>query len=222
MEYTKSLCRALIGKGFGKRISWYAYGVPDVMDRELAGLLKRAGCTGINFGVDHTDDRMLAFLGKNHRYEDVKRAVDLCQEAGIKVMTDLLLGAPRETFASIKKVIEDMKRLNPYRVGTSYGLRVYPGTAFHEYLKKTGYQVPLSLLQPYFYLEESLEDGIDEFIQELIQGDERFYFNSREQASQNYNYNANKVIEDAIKEGFRGAFWDVLAMSQENIRKSLP
>jgi radical SAM superfamily enzyme YgiQ (UPF0313 family) len=222
MEYTKSLCRALIEKGFGKRISWYAYGVPDVMDRELAGLLRRAGCTGINFGVDHTDDRMLAFLGKNHRYEDAKKTVKLCQEEGIKVMVDLLLGAPGETFASIKKAIEDMKRLNLYRVGTSYGLRVYPGTAFHEYLKKTGYQVPSSLLHPYFYLEESLRDGIDEFIQELIQGDERFYFNSREQASQNYNYNSNQVIEDAIKEGFRGAFWDVLAMSQENIRKSSP
>jgi uncharacterized Fe-S cluster-containing radical SAM superfamily enzyme len=222
MEYMKSLCQALIDKGIGKRISWYAYGVPDVMDRELAGLLKMAGCTGINFGVDHTDDRMLTFLGKNHRYEDVKRVVELCQEAGIKVMTDLLLGAPGETFASIKKVIEDMKRLNPYRVGTSYGLRVYSETVLHKYLKQTGHHFPSSLLHPYFYVEDTIRDGIDEFIQELIQGDERFYFNAREESNQNYNYNANRVLEDAIKEGFRGAFWDVLAMSQENIRKSSP
>jgi radical SAM superfamily enzyme YgiQ (UPF0313 family) len=222
MEYTKSLCQAFVDKGIGKRISWYAYGVPDVMDQELAGLLKRAGCTGINFGVDHSDDRMLAFLGKNHRYEDVKRAVQLCQDEGIKVMIDLLLGAPGETFVSIKKAIEDMKRLNPYRVGTSYGLRVYPETVFHEYLKQTGHHVPSSLLHPYFYIEDTIRDGIDEFIQELIQGDERFYFNAREESNQNYNYNANRVLEDAIKEGFRGAFWDVLAMSRENVRKSSP
>jgi hypothetical protein len=99
-------------------------------------------------------------------------------------------------------------------VGASYGLRVYPKTAFHEYLRKTGYQIPASLLLPHFYLEESVKDGIDEFIRELIRGDERFYFNAREESIQNYNYNANKVLEDAIKEGFRGAFWDVLAMSQ--------
>jgi radical SAM superfamily enzyme YgiQ (UPF0313 family) len=215
IEYTKSLCKALIDKSLGKKILWYAYGVPDVMDRELVSLLRNAGCNGINFGVDHTDDRMLAFLGKNHRFEDVKRAVKLCQEEGIKVMIDLLLGAPRETFASIKKVIEDMKALNPYRVGTSYGLRVYPKTAFHEYLKKTGFQVPSSLLRPYFYIEGKIKEGIDEFTQALIQGDERFYFNAKEESNQNYNYNANKVLEDAIKEGFRGAFWDILAMSRE-------
>jgi len=222
IEYTKSLCQALIDKGIGKRISWYAYGVPDVMDKELAGLLRKAGCSGINFGVDHIDDRMLAFLGKNHRYEDVKRAVNLCQEAGIKVMTDLLLGAPGESFVSVKKTIEDMKRLNPYRVGTSYGLRIYPGTAFHEYLKHTGHQIPLSLLHPYFYVEDAIKEGLDEFIQELIQGDERFYFNAKEESDQNYNYNANRVLEDAIKAGFRGAFWDILAMSQGKGQNNLP
>ena len=215
MEYTKSLCQALIDKGVGKKISWYAYGVPDIMDKELANLLRRSGCRGINFGVDHTDDRMLAFLGKKHRYEDVKNTVKACKEQGIKVMLDLLLGAPGETFDSIKKVIEDMKILNPYRVGTSYGLRVYPGTAFYAYLKKTRYQLPPSLLYPYFYLDERLRQGIDNFIQELIQGDERFYFNAKEDSNQNYNYNANSVLEEAIKEGFRGAFWDVLALSQE-------
>lgn len=215
MEYAKSLCEAIINSGLGEKISWYAYGVPDIMDRELARLLRRAGCRGINFGVDHTDDRMLSFLNKGFRYEDVKKTVKFCKEEGIKVMTDLLLGAPGETFDSIKKVIEDMKALEPFRVGTSYGVRVYPETAFFEYLENSGHQIPSSLLQPYFYLSETLKDGIGEFIKELIKGDERFYFNSKEESNQNYNYNANKIIEDAIKDGFRGAFWDVLAMYQK-------
>lgn len=213
IEYAKSLCKGIINKKFGERIFWYAYGVPDVMDKELTRLLRKAGCRGINFGVDHTDDGMLAFLRKTHRYEMVKNTVKACREEGIKVMVDLLLGAPGETFDSIRKVIADMKKLNPYRVGMSYGLRVYPKTAFHDYLKRTGYQIPASLLHPHFYLEESVRDGIGEFIQERIQGDERFYFNAREESIQNYNYNANKVLEDAIKEGFRGAFWDILAVS---------
>ncbi len=214
MEYAKSLCQALIDNKLGERITWYAYGVPDVMDRELARLLRKAGCGGINLGVDHTDDKMLAFLNKNHRYEMVKNTVKACREEGIRVMVDLLLGGPGETFDSIKKVIADMKRLNPFRVGTWYGLRLYPGTALCEYLKRTGYQVPASLLHPHFYLEDSVREGIDELIRELIQGDARFYFSAKVQSIQNYNYNANKVLEEAIKKGFRGAFWDVLAMSQ--------
>jgi len=215
MEYTKSLCEALVNTGLGEKIAWYAYGVPDIMDRELSRLLKKAGCMGINFGVDHTDDKMLSFLNKSFRFENVKETLKMCCEEGNKVMVDLLLGAPGETFNSIKKVIEDMKALNPFRVGTSYGIRVYPGTAFYKYLKNSGYQLPSSLLRPFFYLSEKVRDGIDDFIKELIKGDERFYFNAREEVSQNYNYNANKVLEDAINEGYRGAFWDILAMYQE-------
>jgi len=218
IEYTKSLCEAIIYRGLGRKISWYAYGVPDIMDRELAYLLRRAGCKGINFGVDHTDDRILSFLNKDFRYEDVKKTVRICLEEGIKVMIDLLLGAPGETFDSVKKVIEDMKALKPFRVGTAYGMRIYPETALHRYLKNSGCQIPSSLLRPYFYLNESLRDGIDEYIKELIKGDERFYFNSKVESNQNYNYNANKIIQDAIKEGFKGAFWDVLAMYQREIK----
>jgi radical SAM superfamily enzyme YgiQ (UPF0313 family) len=215
IEYVRSLSKAFIDSRLGEKISWYAYGVPDVMDLELPRLLRKAGCKGINFGVDHTDDRMLSFLNKSYRYEEVKRTVKMCQKEGINVMVDLLLGAPGETFDTIKKVIEDMKALNPFRIGTSYGIRVYPGTAFHEYLKNSGYPLPSSLLRPHFYLNETIRAGIDEFIKELVKGDERFYFNSREESNQNYNYNANKVIEDAIKDGFRGAFWDVLAKYQK-------
>jgi radical SAM superfamily enzyme YgiQ (UPF0313 family) len=215
MEYTKSLSEALINTGLGKKIAWYAYGVPDIMDRDLARLLKKAGCMGINFGVDHTDDRMLSFLNKNYRYKDVKKTIQVCKGEGIKVMVDLLLGSPGETFDSIRKVIEGMKDLKPFRVGTSYGIRVYPKTAFYAYLKSSGYQLPSSLLRPFFYLSAEVRDGINDFIKELIKGDERFYFNAREEVSQNYNYNTNKVLEDAINEGYRGAFWDILAMYQE-------
>ncbi|MGQ9569619.1 MAG: B12-binding domain-containing radical SAM protein [Thermodesulfovibrionales bacterium] len=211
LEYTKSLCEAIINRGLGERIAWYAYGVPDLMDRELARLLRKAGCKGINFGIDHTESRMLSFLCKNYRFSDVKRTVGLCKDEGIKVMADLLLGAPGETFDSVKRVIEDMKILDPFRVGTSYGIRIYPRTPFYEYLKDAGFRFSSSLLQPIFYLSDEVKDGIDEFIKELIKGDERFYFNARGEVSQNYNYNANKVLEDAISEGHRGAFWDILA-----------
>ncbi len=50
--HAKELCQAIIGAGLGDRLKWYTYCSPVPFDRELASLMKRAGCTGINFGDD--------------------------------------------------------------------------------------------------------------------------------------------------------------------------
>jgi hypothetical protein len=57
--------------------------------------------------------------------------------------------------------------------------------------------------------------GINAYIGELIGGDERFFFASPDEVSQNYNYNENSVLVEAIKKGYRGAFWDILRKIKE-------
>lgn len=220
LHYAKELCREIVDRGLGDKIKWYAYAVPDVMDNELASLMKRAGCEGINFGVDHTDDSILSFLGKGFRFSDVKRTVEIMKREGIKVMIDLLLGCPYETEESVKKVIRDIKELNPYRAGTSYGIRVYPRTPFYKWLVKRGFDVPQTLLKPFFYISDKVKDTIEDVIMEETKDDERFFTNFRDAGAKNYNYNANEVLVEAIKSGERGAFWDILARYQMRDRKS--
>jgi hypothetical protein len=70
-----------------------------------------------------------------------------------------------------------------------------------------------------FYLSHELGDDIESYIAELIKGDGRFFFVSKEQTTQNYNYNDNSQLMQAIKNGYRGAFWDILRRLSEN---SLP
>jgi hypothetical protein len=48
------------------------------------------------------------------------------------------------------------------------------------------------------------------FIASLVPKDERFFFGGGEDTEANYNYNANNVLMEAIKNGYRGAFWDIL------------
>jgi len=65
-------------------------------------------------------------------------------------------------------------------------------------------------LRPVFYLSANLGEEVDDRIDELIGGDERFLFGNRKQVDRNYNYNDNSVLVKAISEGYRGAFWDIL------------
>jgi len=210
-EHAIGVCEKIIEKGMGLRLHWYAYCDIEGFDERLADAMKKAGCDGINFGTDHTDDMILRFLKRRHRLGDIQRTVEACKKAGIRVMLDLLLGAPGETLESLKKVMDDTISLEPTRVGVSYGIRAYPGTEFYEFLKKQDFTPPKVPLAPQFYIEPRISRDIDGYILERVQGNALFFFNSREHPEKNYNYNSNEVLFRAIsEEGYRGAFWDIL------------
>jgi hypothetical protein len=67
-----------------------------------------------------------------------------------------------------------------------------------------------TLFAPVFYLESALGNDAAQYLTDLIAGDERFFFMSSSEADRNYNYNDNALLVDAIKKGYRGAFWDIL------------
>jgi hypothetical protein len=48
------------------------------------------------------------------------------------------------------------------------------------------------------------------FLADLIGDDERFFFTDPNKVDTNYNYNDNTVLIDAIKKGYKGAFWSIL------------
>ncbi len=220
-EHALAVCEAIIARGLGERIRWYAYASIRPFSMELAEAMRRAGCVGINFGADSGCDRMLATLRRGYRSTDIRQTVEYCRRAGITVMLDLLLGGPSENEASIRETIAFIKSVDPDRAGAATGLRVYPGTALAALVRQQG-PMPRNpnlhghlennndLLRPIFYIEQQLGDDPFGLIVDLIDGDERFFPPPRKQDAANYNYNDNKVLEDAIAAGACGAFWDIL------------
>ncbi|MDZ4247025.1 MAG: B12-binding domain-containing radical SAM protein, partial [Dehalococcoidia bacterium] len=67
-----------------------------------------------------------------------------------------------------------------------------------------------SLLFPIFYLSSKLGMDVDDYLADLIDRDERFFFGTHEAGDANYNYNDNSILVNAIKNGYRGAYWDIL------------
>lgn len=66
------------------------------------------------------------------------------------------------------------------------------------------------LVRPAFYLSPALGDELPAVVGELAGDDSRFLFADPAKKEQNYNYNANRVLEEAIAAGARGAYWDIL------------
>jgi radical SAM superfamily enzyme YgiQ (UPF0313 family) len=220
--HAEDLCHEIIRRGLGDKVGWYAYASPVPFTAGAAALYRRAGCRGINFGVDSADDDVLRALGRDYTADDLRRTAAICHEQGLVFMYDLLLGGPGETRESLKRTIEGMKQMSPNRVGAALGIRVFPGTRLAEVVRHSG---PLQsnpnlhgavesnerLFRPIFYVSADLGKDAAHYLDALIDGDDRFLFMKPPQAGDmNYNYNDNSRLVEAIRQGYRGAFWDIL------------
>ncbi len=219
-QHAEEICHHMITQKLGARLHWYAYCSPYPFTENLARLMQKAGCSGINFGVDSGNDRMLARLGRSFSPRDIERTAKLCQKYDIVFMYDLLLGGPGENKETLKDTIELMKELSPDRVGVTVGIRVYPGTSLSRSILEEGSLeknphlhgevLDRNFLEPTFYLSSEVSDEIFSHVERILGNDERFLFPRDVGKGRNYNYNQNTRLIRAIHRGARGAYWDIL------------
>jgi hypothetical protein len=225
IEHAHDVCRALVDSGLARKIRWYAYCAPVPFDDEFAALLKRAGCAGIDFGVDSGCDEMLRRLGRPFTTADLARTAAICRRLGIPIMYDLLLGGPGETKDTVRAPVDFVRRLEVDCVGLSIGMRVYAGTPAAESIRAEGgpscnpnlYGAKAGnpdFLNPVFYIAPGLGPTLPHYVRDLVSGDTRFFLPADTAENRNYNYNENTVLVSAIERGERGAYWDILSRMQ--------
>ncbi|MFH1716576.1 MAG: radical SAM protein [Planctomycetota bacterium] len=228
-SHAYAVCEEFSRRSLGNKIRWYAYLSPAPFDADLAGAMARAGCVGIDFTGDSGCEAMLRTYRQQHNSKDIATAVELCRLNGIAVMIDLLLGGPGETPQTVRETIDFIKRINPDCAGAALGVRVYPHTAMEKIVEKElqegkdanirrKYSGPIDLLKPTFYISGALGERPAELVKDLIGGDRRFFEPMDETShrdsitsdSADYNYNENLLLAQAILNGARGAYWDIL------------
>ncbi len=213
------VCRAIAARGLGGRMRWYAYCAPAPFSRELASAMREAGCVGIDFGADNGSAAMLRRLGRDFAPADILDAARLAKEQGITVMLDLLLGAPGESRESLEETVALVRQADPARAGVSLGVRVYPGTELAVKVAsgdlRAGVTGGSGPFEPQFFVEPRIAPFVLDWLNEWIGGDARFLFYDPRRPKQNYNYNANRRLVEAIRKGYRGAFWDILRRYEE-------
>lgn len=211
-------CDELRRRKLQDRIQWYAYGMPAPFPEKLAHAMKESGCVGMNFGTDSASNVMLRILKRTFRPKHIAEAVNLCKRYGIKHILEILFGAPGETTETVKETIDFLKQLDPERVSVTAGLRVFPGTELEAMVRAEGIsrdnpnlfgeiEDNEDLLKPLFYLSAQIAPKPLEYIATLIGADARFFGVNTE----NFNYNANNLLIEAIAGGARGAYWVLLS-----------
>ena len=124
---------------------------PDHIDEAEVKRLRQLGCTRIQLGVQHTDNKILELIRRGDTYENAVTATRLLKETGFKVdhhyMPDLPSSTPAKDLAMFQQVYTD-GTLMPDQV------KIYP-TVVNEYAQlwhwyKNGRYKP--------YTEKELQD----------------------------------------------------------------
>ena len=129
------ICDEIMKRGL--KIRWHCLIRVDLIDEELLGRMKEAGCYEINFGIESADQGVLDSYDKGITVEQVERTFELCRKLGIETMANIMLGGPYDTPESIRKTFDLFIRLDPDRACITLFFP-YPKTPIWDYCKERG------------------------------------------------------------------------------------
>jgi radical SAM superfamily enzyme YgiQ (UPF0313 family) len=160
-SYAKEICRKLIERDLG--IKWWNILYPKHVEKELVGLMARAGCEQVSMGFESGSERILENMKKRFTLKEVHQISERLSEHGVRQMGFLLLGSPGETRETIEEslVFADSLKLDTLKI--TVGVRIYP----HTYLAKRAIDEGVissrdNLLFPRFYLSKGLGEWLSE------------------------------------------------------------
>jgi radical SAM superfamily enzyme YgiQ (UPF0313 family) len=137
-EHAIAICEEIIKRKLD--IVWYARARVNTVNKNLLGLMRKAGCIRISYGVESGSPRILKIIRKNITIDQVREAVKASSDVGMAVVENFMVNLPDETIDDLRQTIEVMKWLGQVKDSyPSYGFTViYPGTELEFMAKERG------------------------------------------------------------------------------------
>jgi anaerobic magnesium-protoporphyrin IX monomethyl ester cyclase len=118
------ICEELLRRDV--RVDWKCEGRVDGVDLELLSLMRRAGCRTVAYGVESANPETLRLLRKDVRVEQAAAAFAATRAAGLRSLAYLIVGAPGEDAAGVRRTAAFARELGADYVQFS-SLSVMPG-----------------------------------------------------------------------------------------------
>jgi radical SAM superfamily enzyme YgiQ (UPF0313 family) len=108
------------------RVPFGCFVHPLYVNEKVVELLKTAGCTIVNMGVQTLNESVKRrILYRNEDNHAIERAITLFKKAGILIYVDFMFGLPEESRVDAENAALFLSRTRPDAVGTLW-LRYYP------------------------------------------------------------------------------------------------
>lgn len=109
-KFILNLCDEIIKKKIN--LPWMCISRVDTLDEEIIKTMKKAGCTGMWFGLESGSQEILNYLKKGTTLNIIQKTIGICQKYKMKLGGSFMLGVPIETEKTIKETIKFAWNLN--------------------------------------------------------------------------------------------------------------
>ena len=103
----------------------------DLMDEEMARLLKEVGCRRIAFGAESGSQKVLDAMTKGSKVAQIYKTAQICRDLGIETYFYMMVGYPGETWDDLKLSVKMLRETRPDIFSTTIAYPL-PGTTFFE------------------------------------------------------------------------------------------
>ncbi len=132
-------CELMVQKGLHKKVIWkVANGVRcDKVSLPMLKAMKKAGCYMLSIGIESGNQEILNKMKKAEKLEDIRKAAQWCNEAGIETRGLFIFGNLGENRQTMQDTIEFAKSL-PLDTATFHIMIPMPGTELYDVVKREG------------------------------------------------------------------------------------
>ncbi len=120
------------------RLRWLCTSRVDVMTPETLALMKRAGCYGIEFGVEHANEVTRRRIDKRISDTRIRDVFAQCRRARIEATAFIMLAFEDDTEEDVRATIRFAQSLRPSYVSFNV-VNALPGTAYEERARREGF-----------------------------------------------------------------------------------
>ena len=120
--------------------SWSAGTRVDMVDPDLLGIMRRAGCIALNFGVESGNPDVLRAIGKKISIEQVEASVTMSVSHHIVTTYNFMMPAPEDTVETVRGSLKfALQLLDLGAGGVSFNISTpFPGTLLYEQSERLG------------------------------------------------------------------------------------
>lgn len=135
-KWATAICQGLIERGLNT-IAWETNGRVGTLTPSLLDTMRRANCKCLAIGIEFGNQKVLDFANKRIKLDQVRLAVKMIRDSGIRVKGYFMIGYPTETRETIEDTIHFSQEL-----GLDYAIfslvTPFPGTGLYQYVKDHG------------------------------------------------------------------------------------